>query len=261
MVPIHAPAGTEQLFCAIKRMSKALGLGAATGYDSIEQLGALSASGDVNLFDQAIAWSADRGITVNDDRLVTVLERLHQNASPLAPDSAVNIRLQHDRQAIAAGFCARVHALVAEMTGTLSARAGVKRVGLTGSLFSSPGLVGAVTKALGNAAVLAPVPEAPGRAIGAALEGDVARGELLQSGARTRCEQGSSSHWKIAGSTISEPDWSRRERAFRECCRGEPWSRGSGADGFRPRSIRTRAFCAIPRTVTPRGVGVSSALH
>ena len=233
----------DQLSCAITRMAQALGLTSSDRYDAIERVASLGAPGDAAAFGKAIAWSPDRGVTVSDEEFTKAVDRLDGGA--LSPDWSLDVRRQHDRQAAASGFCARVSALVVDMARSLLERPGVRRVGLAGGLFASRGLAAAVTGALGDAAIIAPVPEAPGRALGAALD-SFPRGDLLQSLALG--PEYTEQEIKLALENcrldyLYEPDWSRlMTRVSKMLSRGAVVAWFQGPMGFGPRSIGTRSI-------------------
>jgi carbamoyltransferase len=237
----------DQLSCAITRMARALGLGPSGRYDAIERLASLGAPGDAAVFDKAIGWNPDRGVTVSDDEFAKAIERLDGGA--LSPDWSLDVRRQHDRQALASAFCARVGALVVEMARSLLERPGARRIGLAGGRFSSRGIVAAVASALGDAVIIAPVPEAPGRALGAALE-SLQAGALLQTLALG--PEFTEQEIKLALENcrldyLYEPDWSRlMTRVSNMLSRGTVVAWFQGPMGFGPRSIGTRGILCDP---------------
>ncbi len=242
--------GAHQLFCAIKRMANVLGFGASARYDAIERLGALWGGEHSPVFERAITWEPDRGLALDDEQFERAIAPLRESAATFASDASLNVRLQDDRQALAASFCARVSATVIDMAGQMAERAGVRRVGLTGNLLSSGGLVADLAKALGDAAVVAAVPEASGRAIGAALDGDVAPAALLRSLALG--PDFSEQDIKLALENcrldyLYEPDWSRLlARISRMLSHGSVVAWFQGPMGFGPRSVGTRGILCDP---------------
>jgi carbamoyltransferase len=241
--------GAHRLSCAIRRMADALGFGVSPRYDAIEHLGALWDGAPSLVFERAITWQSDRGLVLNDELFDRAIAPLRANAATLAADAALNVRVQQDRQALAASFCACVSAAVIDMAAQMAARAGVARVGLTGSLLSSRGLVTGLAKALGDAAVVAAVPEAAGRAIGAALDGGVAPA-LLRSLALG--PDFSEQDIKLALDNcrldyLYEPDWSRLlARISRMLSHGSVVAWFQGPMGFGPRSAGTRGILCDP---------------
>jgi carbamoyltransferase len=250
LTPLQPLPGAHQLFCAIKRVANALGFGASARYDAIERLGALWGGERSPAFERAITWESDRGLALNDEQFERAIAPLRESAATLASDASLNVRLQHDRQALAASFCARVSASVIDMAGQMAERAGVRRVGLTGSLLSSGGLVADLAKALGDAAVVAAVPEAAGRAIGAALDGDVAPAALLRSLALGPDFSEQDIKFALENCRLDylyEPDWSRLlARVSRMLSRGTVVAWFQGPMGFGPRSVGTRGILCDP---------------
>ena len=242
--------GAHRLFCAIRRMADALGLGASARYNAIESLGALSGGQHSPLFKRAITWEPDRGFVLNDEELERVIVPLRESVATFASDTSLNMRLQQDRRALAATFVARVGEAVIDMAGQMAARAGVARVGLTGSLLSSRGLVTGLARALGDAAVVAAVPGAGGRAIGAALDGGVAPAAHLRSLALG--PDFSEQDIKLALENcrldyLYESDWSRLlARISRMLSHGSVVGWFQGPMGFGPRPADTRGILCDP---------------
>ncbi len=242
--------GAHRLFCAIRRIADALGLGASARYNAIERLGTLSSGQDSALSERVITWEPEHGFVLNDEELERVIVPLQERATAFASDTSLNMRLQEERRALAATFSARVTGAVIDMAGDLAARAGLARVGLTGSLLSSRGLATGLARALGDAAVVAAVPDAGGRAIGAALvDGDMAAAPLpsLALG-----PEFSEKDIKLALENcrldyVYEPDWSRLlARISRMLSHGSVVGWFQGPLGFGPRPADTRGILCDP---------------
>ena len=118
---------------------------------------------------------------LNDEELERAIVPLRESAAACASDTSLNMRLQQDRQALAASFCACVSAAVIAMTGQMAARAGVAFVCPVSRFAASSRRTHRSARALGDAAVVAAVPDAVGRAIGAALDGGVPPAAHLRS--------------------------------------------------------------------------------
>ncbi len=230
-----ALAGGDQLMCAIKRMEQALGYERRVPYETLERLGSEGSPEHLTAFERALEWSPARGFVVHGDRFATALE------------PCIN---QQDRAALAASFCARVNTLIVEMAADLSARAELGRVGFGGGLFSSSGLVAALSKGLGDRAFLSPLPEPMGRAIGAALDGSPARQRPLESLALG--PEFSESDIKMALDNcrldyLYEPSWPRLlTRISKMLSRGSVVAWFQGPMGFGPRSVGTRSILCDP---------------
>lgn len=249
LVPVPAFAGVWPLFCAITRMTSLLGLGVNAQYDAIEQLGSLWTSEVPATFERVMTWHPARGVTIDEDEFERAVVPLRTTAGLASPDSSLNMTLQYQRQSLAASCCARINALVAEMTGYLTARAGVGRIGLAGSLMANRGLVASAAKAADGLAVMAPVPETAGRAIGAALDGS-SRPTALCSLALG--PEFTDAEIKLALENcrldyLYEPDWSRlMNRISRMLSRGTVVAWFQGPMGFGPRSVGTRSILCDP---------------
>jgi carbamoyltransferase len=200
------------------------------------------------LFDDAIAWTATRGFSIDGDALDRALAPVRQSAQD-APDAAMNVHVQQERQAVAASFCARVNRSIAEMIAHAAARARVRQVGVAGAGASRRSLTAAIRRSLDDAPVLAPVPESCGRAIGAALsaDGDAAPLRSLALGPDFTAQAVKEALENCRLDYLYEPDWSRLAgRVSRMLSRGTVVAWFQGAAGFGPRSIGTRSILCDP---------------
>ncbi len=242
--------GAPGLFRAISQMADALGLGACARYDAIERLGASSGGLQSRLLERAMTWEPDRGFVLNDEDLERVIAPLRESAAALGSEASLNMPLQQERRALAASFSARVTAVVIDMAGEMAVRPRPGHVGFTGSLFSSPGLVTGLVRALGDSAVVAAVPDASGRAIGAVLDGGVAPAPQLRSLALG--PEFSEQDIKLALENcrldyLYEPDWSRLlARISRLLSQGSVVGWFQGPMGFGPRPADTRGILCDP---------------
>ncbi|MEQ1573331.1 MAG: carbamoyltransferase C-terminal domain-containing protein [Vicinamibacterales bacterium] len=239
--PMHVPAGMDQWLSAMQRMAQVLGLGSRSSYAAIDRLGAVAGAdrgGDTEAIMQAISWHPERGVIVNDNLFVDVEASLRQAGG----------RLTQKSQALAAGFSARMRQMAVVVGADLMARSGMSTLGLAGDLFASPSLSAAMFRAFGERVVLAPVPEAAGRAVGAACSSE-SNGSLKSLALGLDFSE---PEIKIALENcrldyLYEPDWSRLlGRISRMLAHGSVVAWFQGASGFGPRTVGTRAILADP---------------
>jgi carbamoyltransferase len=165
-------------------------------------------------------------------------------------DWSLNVRVQQERQAIAASFCRRVGTLVEDMARDLSSRTRAGRVGFAGGLFASRGLVAALARAFGDGMCIPPVPEPSGRALGAAIGIHPAARPPLHSLALG--PQFSESEIKETLENcrleyLYEPDRHKlATRISRMLARGSVVAWFQGAAGFGPRPVGTRSVLCDP---------------
>lgn len=250
LIAVDRFGGANPMFAATSGVSEALGLGASGSYDAVERLGSGAPADHLAAFDQAIEWTAERGVVVHDDRLRKALEMLPGSVEDADRDWSLHVRVQQDRQTVAASFSARVRNVVAEMAASLSDKTGIRRVGVAGSLCSNSGLARTLGQRFGDDVVVAPVPEPAGRAIGAALNGHQAPPALLRSLALG--PQFSESDIKETLDNcrldyVYEPDWHRLlARLSRMLTRGSIVAWFQGPMGFGPRAVGTRSILGDP---------------
>jgi len=239
--------GGHQLFCVIRRMASALGLPPSAHYDAIERLAA-GGPDFTGLFEGAIGVDADLSVIVDEERFERVIAPLRANGSA---ERLHEFRIEREAQAIAGSFCACVSSIVVDLTRRAIERAAVGRIGLTGTVLSSGRLVRDLASALGSQLVLAPVPEAAGRALGAALVHDdghpIPRLQSLALGPDFSEQEIKTALENCRLDYLYEPDWSRLlARISAMLSRGTVVAWFQGAMGFGPRPIGTRGVLCDP---------------
>jgi carbamoyltransferase len=249
-VPVPGFGSTSQLFLAAARVTEAVGLGATASYDALERFGSEPAPEYLAAFERALTWDRERGMVADGDRLSRTLAGLPGGEDADRRDWSLNVRVQQERQAVAASFCRRVATVVEDMARDLSARTGVGRVGFAGGLFASRGLVAALARAFGDGMCIPPVPELSGRALGAALGvpptscppllslalgPQFSEAEIKETLENCRLEY------------LYEPDRHKlATRVSRMLARGSVVAWFQGAAGFGPRPVGTRSVLCDP---------------
>jgi carbamoyltransferase len=239
------PAG-DHLFCAVHRFARALGLPSASAtLDGIERFASPAVDGS-SAFDEAIRVDGDLSVEIDDDQFDRAIATLRQgeiaDGLPAAP-------LERDGQALAGSFCHRLNAVVIEIAQRVMERAAVGRLGIAGGVVSSGRLVTDLTAAFGDRVVLPAVPEASGRALGAALPADrrIVPLESLALGPQFSEQEIKSALENCRLDYLYEPDWTRLlTRVSAMLARGTVVAWFQEAMGFGPRPIGTRAILCDP---------------
>ena len=249
-LPVSGFGGAEPLFAAAGRVAEAVGLGEGAPYDALERFGADATPGQPAAFERALTWDPVRGVLLDHELLCSALAALPGGAASVEAERSLNVRVQEERQAIAAGFCRRVNALIEEMAHSLSSRTGIDRVGFAGGLLSSRGLVAALSRAFGERICLPPVPELPGRALGAALGAGSSRGNRLQSlalGPQFSEAEIKETLENCRLDYLYEPQWQKlTTRISGMLARGSVVAWFQGPAGFGPRAVGTRSVLCDP---------------
>jgi predicted NodU family carbamoyl transferase len=248
--PVSTFGGAGQLFVAAARVADAVGLGAAASYDALDRFGSESAPEYLAAFERTLTWDPTRGIVLDQELFCRTFAGLPGGEDAERQDWSLNIRVQQERQAIAASFCRRVGSVIEAMARDLSARTQVSRVGFAGGMFASQGLVGMLSRTFGDGMCVSPVPELGGRALGAAIGGGAAAHPPLRSLALG--PQFSESEIKETLENcrleyLYEPDRHKlMTRISRMLARGSVVAWFQGAAGFGPRPVGTRSVLCDP---------------
>lgn len=249
LMPAGCIGGIDRMLCVIQRVTRALGCGLRADYTALERLACVPSADVAAAFAHALEWSTDRGILVHDDGLLDALRPL-QEAAGDAPDPTLNQRVQQARERVAGGLCTRVTAVLVEAIDTLRRRTGVRHVGCGGALFSSPTLLAHLLSSFGCDMTVAAVPETPGRAIGAVLDGNGLGPPQLKTLALG--PEFSETQIKVTLENcrldyVYEPDWRRLlVRVSRMLSRGSTVAWFQGPMGFGPRTGATRGVLCDP---------------
>lgn len=234
--------GSAELLCAIKRVAAALhGRPVVSPLAEIERV-ASSGSGEADGGIAAVMQLGPEGrVQLDESRLVDVI-------ASLAGDDGVQnspYRLERLHQAVATGFCARLEAVLGELIADGMTRTGIDRAALAGDLFRSSRVAGALVRTLGQQVVVAPVPEATGRALGAAISGNgaaVDRLTTLALGPEFDEQQIKNVLDNCRLEYLYEPDWpALLARVSRTLARGllVAWFQGPAPFGARPAGTRS----------------------
>lgn len=234
--------GSAELLCAIKRIAAALhGRPVISSLAAIQRI-AVSGSGDADSrIEAAIQLGPANRLQVDEDRLVDIIASLQPGDGP----ENSPYRLERVRQAVAVGFCERLEAVLGDVLAEAMTQAGMARAGLAGELFRSSRLTGALTRSLGDSVVIAPVPEQAGRAIGAAISGNgagVDRLDTLALGPEFDEQQIKNVLDNCRLEYLYEPDWPvLLKRVSRTLTRGllVAWFQGPAPFGGRPTGTRS----------------------
>ena len=159
-------AGAHQLMCAARAIARSLGV---ADQDFCRGLDRLSNGAEAEFVPQlraAVAWSDATGIVVDQQQLAALLASFDQ---PLANAHSMNVRVQQTRRAIAASFTCLLAELLRDAAERVRSQSGAASVVLGGQIFGNPRLNTELRRLIGDDLSQAVVPEASGRALGAAL--------------------------------------------------------------------------------------------
>jgi predicted NodU family carbamoyl transferase len=265
--------GGARLMSAARLLADRLGV---TDHDAHRGLDRLSVGGEPEFQDEladVMRWSpglngAASGagaISVNEDKLTGLLSSIcGSHAAHLADASSLNVRLQHLRKAIAASFSCRLAHVVRDAAETVCDRAGLDTVAFGGSAFANPRFTTELRRLMGGQLSVASVPEAAGRALGAALasarDADAAASQTSLSDRRADHAASSLALGPAFSETdikrtldncrldyMYEPDWRRLlGRVSSMLSQGKVIAWFQGPLGFGPRSMGTRSVLCDP---------------
>jgi carbamoyltransferase len=243
---LRAVDGGDGLAKAAGRVAATLGLGAGDPFQAIDRL---SLGGEPEFDDElapAIRWQRG-GFAVDDEQVCAAIGRVAgSTGASLADAASLNVRTQSTRRALAASFTVRLAEVIAAAAGEIQdeTRAGVLAFG--GDLFANL----RVTAEIQRAAPVAAVPEAAGRALGAALSPftrSLDRLDGLALGPAYSDDEIKRTLDNCRLDYVYEPDWPRLLlRTSRTLAQGKVVGWFQGAMGFGPRALGTRSILCDP---------------
>ena len=251
---LRAVDGGDHLAAAAGRVAATLGLGPGDPFRAIDRLslGAEPEFGDE--LAGAIEWQHGR-FAVDDAAVRAAMGRVagHTGAS-LADAASLNVRTQDARRALAASFAVRLAQVIAEAAGAIRSETRASVLAFGGELFANPRFAAELQRT----APVAAVPEAAGRALGAALSAFGATDADKQGARRARLDGlalgPAYSDDEIKRTLdncrldyVYEPDWARLLlRTSRTLAQGKVVGWFQGAMGFGPRAMGTRSILCDP---------------
>ncbi len=251
VVPRGPIRGAKDLFLTIATLTRLLGCDSSSQLDGLSGLATL---GDAELgpsFESALSWSPDSGIRVQIAALTESCQHPVGDSKALADAATPNVRVQELRSNLAASFTRRIHTLVQEMLSGFMEESGLSQLVVGGSLFSNGYLNAALRNQFGSSIQFAPVPEAPGCAIGAALAAENVQTrfaiEHLSLGPQFSEMQVKEALDNARLDYIYEPSWDRLlSRVSSLLSQGKVVAWFQGAMDFGPRSLGSRSILSDP---------------
>jgi carbamoyltransferase len=158
------------LFSSAQSVARLLGLPASDPFGALDRLSVGGEPEYEQELAQAIGWGNESGVVVDEPKLASVVASIgagHESALAVAP--SWNEPVQRTRRALAASFTCHLAGLIRNAADRARERLGAEPVTFGGSLFANSRLNTELRRLMGAPIALAAVPEASGRALGAAL--------------------------------------------------------------------------------------------
>jgi predicted NodU family carbamoyl transferase len=241
--------GAGTLACMAQTLARSVGADPGQAFAALDRLAVRGELEFAAEFEAAIRWREPFGVSVDLQRIGELVGRLAEEGNDPNETFLPNVRMQQRRSNLAASFIDRVAQVVADAVAALS-DGGAHRVALGGSLFAAPHLNTRVWKRLGGRMPMAAVPEAAGRAIGAAASGNGASSlTTLALGPAFSDQDIKATLDNCRLDYVYEPDWRRLlVRVSKMLSRGMVVGWFQGPMVFGGRSLGTRSLLCDPST-------------
>jgi carbamoyltransferase len=238
--------GVDRLVDAARTLARAVGASGSNPFSAIDRLSVRGDPEYVEDMEDVLQWGGRDGIVVDRAVLTALTRKVLGGATAIDDDLApMNLKAQQRRHALAASFVDRLATVVRDAARAVC---GVDRVCLGGSLFAGTRLNTRLQHLSGGAFTIAPVPESPGRAIGAAADMTSTDGVagLALGPAFTEAEiKATLDNCRL--DYVYEPDWRRlHTRVSKMLSRGMVIGWFQGPMVFGPRSLGTRSVLCDP---------------
>jgi len=249
--------GSESLVSAARTVAGELGI---ADDDPVRGLDRLSIGGEPEFQDELaklIRWDEANGssaIHVDEPGIAALLDKIGAaQPSRLADAGSLNTRLQHDRRALAASVTCRLAHVVRDAAMSLCSHSHLDSVVFGGGMVANPRLTTELRRLVGDVG-LAAVPEAAGRALGAALAASSLPGKPAAGTPHSLALGPAFADAEIKRTLdncrldyIYEPDWHRLiERVSKMLAQGKVLGWFEGPMGFGPRAMGTRSVLCDP---------------
>jgi carbamoyltransferase len=244
-------AAGDHLVSAAARLARSLGVPARNPFQSLDRLGIGGESEFQDELAAAISWQDGDTIRVDEDRLSGLVNRVGGSlAGSLADATSWNVHVQNARRALAASFTCRLAHVVRDAAAGLCDRSNLQSVAYGGAMFASPRLTTELRRLVGDELSLAVVPEAAGRALGAALSTRTNAHDGLPGLALGPAFSDTDIKRTLDNCRLDyvyEPDWHRLlSRVSKMLSQGKVVAWFQGAMGFGPRALGTRSILCDP---------------
>jgi carbamoyltransferase len=245
--PRHDVQGADGLMRFARKLAALLG---HHEHDAVSALDRLSVGADPAFQDDlrvALAWRGERGVHADDGAVTQIAARVAGgHAGQLGDRSSLNARVQDLRRSLAASFIGQTAEVIAGAAGFAAEHHGAETVAAGGSLFGHARLNTELVRLMPCRISVAAVPEALGRAIGAASS---------EAGATPSAGPGPAFSDEDIKRTLDncrldyvyEPDWPRLiSRASRMLATGKVVAWFQGPMAFGPRPLGSRSVLSDP---------------
>ena len=248
-------AGADGLVRCARRLAAVLGIDrggdSAAPDDPFSALDRLSLGAEP-VYQGALAPALNggnpAGLEPDVDTLIDVVTRLAgQHAPALADTGSMNARLIELRRSLAASFVCELAVILSRAADAAATASGASLVGVGGALFCNPRFNRELRRLMPAGLAIALVPEAVGRASGAAASESSPLPAGLALGPAFEEEDIKRTLDNCRLDYVYEPDWARLlKRASRMLTQGKVVAWFQGPMAFGPRSLGTRSILADP---------------
>jgi len=241
-------AGAEALVDAARGLAGALGLDAHDPFASLDRL-SLGAEPEFQAeVGKVLRWNGAGFGSDGDPAALSAVARqvAGEHALGLADAGSLNAQVQRTRRALAASFTSELAKSVAGMAEDVRSKNGSGPIAVGGSAFGNARFNTELVPLMGQELKYAAVPEAFGRALGAAGAGSV-NGSGLALGPAFSEEEIKRTLDNCRLDYVYEPDWKRLlARVSRMLAQGKVVGWFQGAMTFGPRALGTRSILCDP---------------
>jgi len=238
-------AGSADLVRAARRVAGMLGINGADPFAAIDRLGYGGEPAFEKEFSTAMSSKA-AAIHADSDELADTITRIAgPHAASLADAGSLNTRVLNTRRDIASSFVSRLAGLV---NGVAEQISDGRPLAAGGALFGNAGLNTELSRLAPDRFAISAVPEAVGRAVGAAASaGNFRSTTNLALGPAYSEEDVKRTLDNCRLDYVYEPDWARLlNRVSRMLAQGKFVGWFQGPMSFGPRSLGTRSILADP---------------
>jgi carbamoyltransferase len=241
-------AGADRLVGAARELAALLGLRSDDPFAALDRLSIGAEAEFRDEFGGAFQWDPRTGVTIRTSEILGAARRVSgDHASALADTKSLNVRVQHTRRAVAATFSSELATLVAEAVESVSVSVAAGTVGVGGAVFGNARFNTELRRLVGPALSWSAVPEAVGRALGAAGGTPVGSTTGLALGPAFSEEDIKRTLDNCRLDYVYEPDWPRLlARVSRMLAQGKIVAWFQGAMAFGPRALGTRSILGDP---------------
>lgn len=245
--------GAHSLVEAAHTLASALGLQSDDPFAALDRL---SVGGDPEFqadIAEVLRWNANgSGVTAESSAFQTTIRRVSgEHAGALQDAGSLNARVRQIRRSLAASFIAELAGMVARMADRTRQGGASRSVAVGGAMFANARFNTELTRHTAQGLSFAAVPEAFGRALGAASlgrSGDApATSPGLALGPSFSEEDIKRTLDNCRLDYVYEPDWTRLlTRVSRMLAQGKIVGWFQGAMAFGPRAMGTRSILGDP---------------